>query len=291
MKNTLVVIVIGAGIVAGSAVWGVQDAEELAGYAALRRGDIETAEAKFRAINHQRGLGLCALEKRDVESAAAHFRADGDTRGLALVDLARRDFSSARDRFGQVQDVSGQALCEMLLDNYARAESLFVQAGNVEGLGDLYARTGQWEDAHRIFAEAGNPLKALQCIRMNQTQGDRLEQALRYGRDVLRDGHEPAAPILFELADIAYELGDAEGALSLLVEGGAVEGFAVDSLLRRARLHFRQRDYDAAIEAFSAVLSRPDAFWHARRSAEDSLPIVRDYASAVEQRLPANPHL
>ena len=205
-------------------------------------------------MQDHRGLGLCALENQDFDTAASEFNAAQDAEGLVLLALKQGRIDDARQLAIEQNDFSLIGMCDLARSNLADAERAFAKANDANGLGDVYSAGRRFAEARAAFELAHNPVKVIQLYRNDYTLGEkeRHEQAIAYGLKAASDDRMPAE-CLCEVADAQYHAGRPQEALDTVARAAQYPGYASEAALRRGRILFYLRDYEAAREAFASV--------------------------------------
>jgi tetratricopeptide (TPR) repeat protein len=160
------------------------------------------------------------------------------------------------------------------------AERSFAAANDANGLGDVYSAGRRFAEARAAFEQSHNPVKVIQSYRNDFTLGEEGEmsrhaQAIAYGLKAAADGRMPAE-CLCEVADAQYHAGQPEAALATLEQAARYPGAASEAALRRGRILFYQRQYQAARDAFASV--KPgEVSAIAYRAATESLEVLDRY--------------
>ena len=241
------------------------------GLVLLSRKDIPNARAAFAKVEDHRGLGLCALEDEDFETAAREFTQVEDQEGLCLLALKEGRLDEAMSLALAQKDGSLQGMILLAKGEREAAEVAFTAANDVYFAGRRYA------EARAAFEVAHNPVKVIQSYRNDFTLGDaaKNEQAIAYGLKAAADGRMPVE-CLCEVADAQYHAGRPEEALTTLTQAAAYPGGSSEVALRRGRILFYQRQFEAAREAFASV--KPgEVSAIAYRAATESLETLDRY--------------
>ncbi len=251
------------------------------GLIALAKNNTKEAKNCFQRIQDYTGLGLTALKEKDFDAATRNFTLAKDDSGMGLVFLAVRHYEKAAVYFQKAHDVSGLGYVAMAQGDFKKAEAYFTQVNDKNGLGDLYSQLHQFAKAREMFEADFNPVKVIQSFRNDYTLTDRLQQALNYADNALKDG-KMTAEIMMEMADIDYDLKKPKEALALLDQASQIKGYSSEAHLRKGRIYFYLRDLDRSEQEFSSV--KQDDFLSEKRyeEAQESLRTIQRYKAILK---------